>query len=211
MKKKLIPVSLLLLFACLLIAFCNWIVNRRTEAYIFSSVANIPHHRVGLVLGTSKMLRNGYPNLYFSYRIQAAAELYKSGKVDYLLVSGDNGNKNYNEPEDMQQSLIAMGIPAKRIYLDYAGFRTLDSVVRAKEIFGQEEFIVVSQPFHNQRAVFLARQKGIKAIAYNAHDVRGANSYKTRTREWLARVKVFVDLYIGKEPHFLGKKIIIGT
>lgn len=201
------------LFIVLILAgvvfFCNWLVNHTTDDYLFSDVSKVPHHRVGLVLGTSEKLGNGQANPYFSYRIAAAVELYTHGKVDYLLVSGDNSQKNYNEPEDMKAALVAKGIPASKVYLDFAGFRTLDSVVRAKEIFGQDSFVVVSQPFHNQRAVFLARKKGIDAIAYNARDVHGSDGTWTHTRELLARVKVFVDLYMGKEPHFLGEKIKI--
>ncbi len=203
-------IATLLLLACGLVVFCNWLVNHQTADYLFSDVTRVPHHRVGLVLGTAQTLAGGRVNLYFKYRMEAAAQLYKSGKTDYLLVSGDNSKDNYNEPEDMKQALVALGVPESRIYLDYAGFRTLDSVVRAKEIFGQNSFIVISQPFHNQRAVFLARQKGIEAVGFNARDVRGSNGYKTRTREWLARVKVFVDLYVGQQPHFLGEKIVIG-
>ncbi len=199
---------------CLLLVgfvfFCNWLVNRTSDPYLYSDTAKVAHHRVGLVLGTSEKLGSGKPNPYFSYRIAAAVELYKSGKVDYLLLSGDNSQKSYNEPEDMKAALIAKGIPASKIYLDFAGFRTLDSVVRAKEIFGQDSFIVISQRFHNQRAVFLARQKGIDAVAYNARDVYGTDGTWTHAREMLARVKVFIDLYMGKEPHFLGEKVKIG-
>lgn len=209
MRKK----RMLLLYALFLvigvIIGCNVLINRQTQPYLFSEVAQVPPHRVGLVLGTAQTLAGDRINLYFLYRIQAAAELYKNGKVEYLIVSGDNSRKEYSEPEDMKQALIQAGVPADKIHLDYAGFRTLDSVVRAKEVFGQQAFIVISQPFHNQRAVFLARQKGMDAIAFNARDVSGTNSYKTRSREWLARVKVFVDLYLGKEPYFLGEKIAI--
>jgi SanA protein len=192
------------------VLFCNWVVNRTSAAYLYSEASLVPHHRVGLVLGTSEKLGSGKPNPYFAYRIAAAVELYKSGRVDYLLLSGDNSQKNYNEPEDMKAALVAQGVPAGKIYLDFAGFRTLDSVVRAREIFGQDSFVVISQRFHNQRAVFLARQKGIDAIAYNALDVYGSDGTWTHAREMLARVKVFVDLYLGKEPHFLGEKIKIG-
>lgn len=104
---------------------------------------------------------------------------------------------------------MAQGIPESRIFLDYAGFRTLDSVVRAKEIFGQDRFTVISQKFHNERAVYLARHYDIEAIGFNAQDVSVNNGFKTRIREWLARVKVFVDLLTNKQPKFLGEQIEI--
>ncbi|MDJ1473432.1 MULTISPECIES: SanA/YdcF family protein [Xanthocytophaga] len=210
MKRKLTFVVLILVFLAGVTLVCNWTITRETKSYLYTDVQAIPHHRVGLVLGTSEKLASGQANPYFSYRIQAAYSLFKNKKVDYLLVSGDNSSKNYNEPRDMKDALVKLGVPENRIYLDYAGFRTLDSVVRAKEIFGQESFTVISQPFHNQRAVFLARHKGVDAVAYNARDIKGANGYKTHTREWLARVKVFIDLYLNKEPHFLGERVKIG-
>ena len=108
---------------------------------------------MGLLLGTGKFLKNGCKNLYFFNRIDATEQLYKSGKIQYILISGDNSTKNYSEPEDMQAELIKRGIPADKIVLDFAGFRTLDSVVRAKEIFGQNSFIIISQKFHNERAM----------------------------------------------------------
>ena len=116
------------------------------------------------MLGTSPKLRNGEDNLYFLYRIQATADLYKAGKISYILISGDNSRSNYNEPESMKQALIRLGIPSKVIYLDYAGLRTLDSVVRAKKIFGQNSITIISQKFHNERAIFIAQAYGIDAL-----------------------------------------------
>ncbi|WP_348650883.1 SanA/YdcF family protein [Empedobacter falsenii] len=107
----------------------------------------------------------------------------------------------------MKQALIKNGIPEHVIYLDYAGFRTLDSMIRAKEIFSQNEFIVVSQEFHNQRAVYIARQNGINAYGYNAKDVNKQAGLKTNIREYFARTKVFVDSFLGIQPKFLGEKI----
>lgn len=161
------------------------------------------------MLGTSKTLKNGRKNLYFWYRIDAAERLYKSGKIQHIIVSGDNSRKDYNEPENMKLALIARGIPEERIYENFAGFRTLDSVVRAKEIFGQTSLIIISQKFHNERAIFLAQQKGITAYGYNAQDVPQNTGLKTKIREYFARVKVFYDLYLGVEPKFGGEQILI--
>lgn len=192
-----------------LIVGCNLLVAGKSSNYCFDSASDAPPNHVGLLLGTSPVLRNGKVNLYFKYRIDAAIELYRAGKVKYLLVSGDNSRSEYNEPLEMKNALIVRGIPENRIFLDYAGFRTLDSVVRAKEIFGQNTFTVISQKFHNERAVYLARHYDIEAIGFNAQDVSAYNGFKTRIREWLARVKVFVDLLTNKQPKFLGERIEI--
>ncbi len=123
----------------------------------YDGVASVPKNSVGLVLGTSSKLADGTGNAYFALRMSAASQLYKEKKVDCLLVSGDNATANYNEIKSMQLALMEKGVPPERIFGDYAGFRTLDSVVRAKEVFGLSKFTVVSQESHAKRAVFLAR------------------------------------------------------
>ena len=193
----------------LIIIFANWKIPHDSREYIYNSTDSIPKQKVALVLGAAKSIGNR-PNLYFTYRIRAAAELYKAGKVENFVVSGDNGYDSYNEPEDMRNALIEAGIPDSIIYMDHAGFRTLDSVVRMNKIFGQDSFIIVSQQFHNERAVYLAQHHGLAAFGYNASDLRlGRSSYRTKMREYLARVKVFVDIAISKEPKFLGESIDI--
>ena len=171
------------------------------------SVDTLPRNKAALVLGAIEILPNGRRNMYFDRRIDAATRLYESGKVEFLVVSGDNSRRDYNEPEAMKNALVRRGVPAERIYLDYAGFRTLDSVVRMREIFGQAKFTVVSQKFHNERAVFIARCKGIDAVGYNADDVSGRAGFKTNLRERLARLKAIADIITGKQPKFLGGKI----
>lgn len=187
----------------------DYIVKRNTRESVYTSVADIPYHKVGLLLGTSKYLSDGNINLYYKYRIDAAEELFKSGKISYILVSGDNGTEDYNEPEEMKNDLISRGIPEEKIYLDYAGFRTLDSVVRCKDIFGQEEITVISQKFHNERAIYLANKNHITAVGYNAQDVTKRYGIKTMAREKLARCKMMLDLFFGKEPKFGGDRIEI--
>lgn len=198
------------LFIILSILISNQYVINTTQPYLFNTVQQIPKNNVGLVLGTSSGLSNGRPNLYFTYRIDAAAQLFKAGKVKHLIVSGDNHIKNYNEPEEMRLALIAKGVPDSCITMDFAGFRTLDSVVRCQKVFGQSKFTVISQQFHNQRAVFLARQKGLDAIGFNAQDVSKNMALRTRIREPLARLKAVIDIFIlNKEPHFLGPQVKI--
>nr|WP_138433383.1 ElyC/SanA/YdcF family protein [Winogradskyella algicola] len=176
----------------------------KTRHQVYDSVNDIPKNKVGLLLGTGKYATSGTINLFYKYRIDAAVMLYKSGKIEYILVSGDNSRKDYNEPSDFKNDLIAKGIPEDKIFLDYAGFRTLDSVVRAKEIFGQTKFTIISQKFHNQRAIYIAKHFSIDAVGFNAKDV-----YNSHFREYLARSKASLDLVFNVQPKFLGEKIVI--
>ena len=203
-----IPSGIILIVAITIIA--NYTVEHKTDTLIYKDAATIPCNKTGLLLGTSKTLRSGAPNQYFQNRIQAAVALFKAGKIETVVISGDNSSEGYNEPEDMKNELVKRGVAEDKIYLDYAGFRTLDSVVRAKEVFGQSRLTIISQRFHNERAIYLAEKNGINAIGYNAKDVNAYSGLKTNIRELFARVKMFIDLAINKQPHFLGDKIIIG-
>lgn len=189
--------------------YADWRVSKDTAHLIFEEINEIPENNVALLLGTSQFLASGDENLYFSYRIQAAIELYESGKVSYFVVSGDNSTKIYNEPEAMRAELIKHGVPQDRIFLDYAGFRTFDSVYRMKEIFGQKQFTIVSQKFHNERALYIAKALDIDAIAFNAEDVNVRAGFKTMLREKFARVKVLLDIFVNKKPKFLGDQVHI--
>ncbi|MHC5309346.1 SanA/YdcF family protein [Myroides sp. LJL116] len=200
-------ISFTVLFLSIWLA--NFYVTYNAFDYIYDDVDKIPSNKVGLVLGTSKKLSNGMDNPYFTKRIAAAYELFKHQKIQYILVSGDNSVSNYNEPLDMKNDLVALGVPQENIFLDYAGFRTLDSVYRTNAIFDQSSFTIISQEFHNQRAVYIAKYLGLNAIGYNAKDVNSSFGYKTILREKLAKVKVLLDQFFGKKPKFLGEKIII--
>jgi SanA protein len=205
-----ITIFLLLFVAGIIfIVWANYSMKNDSEGYLSYQIPDVPAMKTALLLGTSKTLENGQPNAYFDNRIEAAWQLYKSDKIQYIIVSGDNSRKDYNEPEDMQQALIRNGIPEDHIFMDFAGFRTLDSVVRAKEIFGQQKIIIVSQKFHNERAVFLARQNGIEAFGYNAADVNKYAGFKTNLREYFAKAKAYYDVITGVEPKFGGKKVMI--
>lgn len=208
--KNIFKIFLLLLVAGIIfIAWANYSIKQESSKFVSYRIEDVPVTKTALLLGTGKNLSNGMPNAYFYNRIQAAADLYKSGKIQYIIVSGDNSTKDYNEPEDMQLALVQNGVPQNRIYLDHAGFRTLDSVIRAKEIFGQTKVVIVSQKFHNERAVFLARKNGMEAFGYNAPDVNKYAGLKTNLREYLAKAKVYWDLIFGVEPKFGGDKIEI--
>ncbi|MGN0853355.1 MAG: vancomycin high temperature exclusion protein [Kiritimatiellia bacterium] len=174
-----------------------------------ADIASMPETRAAVVLGCSRTFPSGADNLYFTRRIAAAAELYKAGKLKCLVVSGDNHVKGYDEPTDMKEALVAAGVPADRIVCDYAGFRTLDSIVRAKEIFGLDRFIIVSQPAHVRRAVFLARSLGADASGYAAADVIGCNFLKTTIREQFAKINAVLDVVIHRQPKYLGSKEVL--
>ena len=208
-RRLLLSIPVLIILALTSAYVANKIVIKSTQNNLYTSTPEIPKNKVGLLLGTGKYLSNGTVNLYYSHRIQAALDLYKAGKIEYVLISGDNSRKKYDEPTMMKEDLIAEGIPASKIILDYAGFRTLDSVVRCKKIFGQESITVISQQFHNERAIYIAEHKGMKAVGFNAESVSKRYGFKTKVREKLARVKMMLDLTFGVDPKFLGEKIEI--
>ena len=201
-------VALVLLALVLaLIVTSNRAVQWAAQGRLYDSVAGIPARKVGLVLGTSPTTQ-GQPNAYYEVRLNAAAALYRAGKVQDLILSGDNSTTLYDEPTRMKLGLVARGVPAGHLFLDYAGFRTLDSVVRARDIFGLAQVTVISQRFHNERAVFLARSKGLDAIAFNAQDVTGAAGLRSTGREWLARTSAVLDVsLLNTQPKFLGERV----
>lgn len=172
---------------------------------IFRTTESVPTNDVALVLGTAKKTARGNPNLHFTQRIEAAAALFKSGKVRHLIVSGDNSVKNYDEPTDMRDALVAAGVPTNAITCDYAGFRTLDSVVRAKTVFGLTNYTIVTEAFHCPRAVWIAQRHGLKAVAFAAPDLSARWSARVKIRETLARTLCALDLYVlNRQPKFPG-------
>lgn len=206
-KRNILIFLILVAITLLLVLIANWAIERAAKEKTFSSLNQIPRVKTGLLLGTGKYLGSGIENPFYTNRIKAALDLYKAGKIERFIISGDNSRKEYDEPGMMRRDLINGGVDSTRIYLDYAGFRTLDSVVRAKEIFGQDSVTFISQQFHNERAIFLADHEGMYAIGYNAGEVSRNIGIKTYIREYFARTKVFIDLMIGKDPHFLGEKV----
>lgn len=172
---------------------------------IYRSTETIPANDVALVLGTGKLTAAGRPNFHFNQRIKAAAQLYHAGKVRHLLVSGDNHIASYDEPTDMRDALMAAGVPDSAITRDYAGFRTLDSVVRAKSVFGLTKFTIVTEEFHCPRSLWIARQRGLDAIALAAPDLGFRWSLRVKAREVAARTWCAIDLYVlHRQPKFPG-------
>lgn len=172
-------------------------MTQQTSAFIYTDLRKLPSKKTALLLGTTKSIAKDKKNYFYIYRIRAAAALFKAGKVKTILVSGDNGSQHSNETAAMQKDLIDAGVPEKHIVVDNAGFRTFDSITRAKEVFKAEDYIIVSQKFHLERALFIARKKKQKAIGFAAKDIEGTKAaYKMRFREYLARTKAFLDIYL---------------
>jgi len=193
----LIKAILLLAFICMVfILLCNFWVVYCTRQFSFFSIENLPSNDVALVLGTSRNTEKGKTNLFFKYRMEATARLFKEGKIKYIILSGNNDSQYYNEPLDMKKALLNLGVPENVMTLDYAGFRTFDSIVRCKEVFNQDNFTIISQNFHNARALYIARNEGISAISFAAQDVPDGYSLRTLVREYLARPKAVLDVHI---------------
>jgi SanA protein len=197
------------LVAAAVVAMSNAAAVSAGRGCLFEDPQQVGAGRIGLVFGCHDRFQDR-ENLYFRYRIDAAEALWKAGKLRGLIVSGDNSRPDYNEPETMRRALIQRGIPADRIVCDYAGLRTLDSVVRAKEIFGVNEVTFISQRFQNERAAFLARANGMTAGGLNARDVEGRGGWKTKVREGGARVKMWLDVHLVKtRPRHLGERVVL--
>ena len=172
---------------------------------VSDSLDNVLPRKYALLLGTSKFTRSGMVNPYYRYRIVAAVELYKAGKVKKIIASGDNSSKYYNEPATMRDDLAAAGVPKDDILMDFAGFRTLDSVARCKSKFGVEDPLIITQAYHAKRALYLADRLGLGGAAAYAAKAPDSASYRLRNelRESLARTLAFLDTSVlGTRPKF---------
>ncbi len=208
--RKLIYILIGIVIVPFLFVFAsNAIIKKTTRDKIYSNIEHLPVNDIGLVLGTSKYTHGGL-NQYYSYRMEAAAELFFAGKIKHIIVSGDNHVNGYNEPEQMKASLVKLGVPAEKITCDYAGLRTFDSVVRLKKIFLTNKATIISQKFHLERALFIAQHYHIDAVGYCSKDVGAQYNKTTKFRELLARSKAVLDLYVlGTKPKHLGTEIKI--
>lgn len=203
-RTVLIWCSAAVVLVVILLIVCYAFVSFSTADMVYS-VSTAPKARVGLVLGTSRRTTKRTLNGYYTARMQTAAELYAAGKVQYLLVSGDNGTLEYNEPDSMQKDLVALGVPASHIALDFAGFDTFDSMIRAQKVWGLDTMLVVSQDFHVRRALYIAKCKGIVAAGVVAPDPHYSVLSMIRLREMFARIKLLADVHIlNSTPRFLG-------
>lgn len=190
----------------LLLLLCNWWVVYSTRSQIYFDIRQLPANDVGLVLGTSRFVKNGNENLFFRYRMEATARLWKEGKVKFLILSGNNDSEYYNEPEDMQNALLKLGVPSDVMIPDYAGYRTFDSVLRCKDVFKQHHITIISQNFHNARALYIGNHEGISAVAFAAQDVPNGYSIKTLVREYMARPLAMLDVHLFRPQPETGNK-----
>ncbi len=205
-KRKIVIgiLSLFLLVICAVI-ICDQSIAYYAKGILYDNVDSVPHRKVGLILGTSPISTwNGRRNYYFDHRIKAGAELYKAGKVDWLVVSGGdyrNTENGYDEPVAMRDSLMKQGVDSTRIILDYDGTRTLNSIAKIRDVYGQDSITIISQKYHNERALYQAKHLGIDAIGFNAKTPGKRTSWwRNRGREVLARVKLFIDVARGLHP-----------
>jgi len=209
LKRLLIVAIILITTPILFVVICNRIINTSNSKQIYTDIESIPYNDIGLVLGTSKYTLGGL-NQYFTRRIDATADLYFAGKIKHIIVSGDNHVNGYNEPEQMKEALIEKGVPAERITCDYAGLRTLDSMVRLKKIFMTTQATIISQEFHLERALFIGDYYNMNLVGYCAKDATYRTGKLNHYREVFARSKAVLDLYILKTPpRHLGEEIKI--
>lgn len=203
MKKKvkiLAAIGAVFVIVCLaLMLICNQVVVNNAEGKVFSDIDSIKYNKVELLLGTTPQARfDRITNYFFIYRIDAAEQLYKAGKIEQILISGDdNSLDGVNETECMRDSLVARDVPASAIILDGKGYRTISSVINANKVYGLKSFTIISQKFHNERAIYQAEHLGLDVEniqAYNAKDPKSMRAFLTTLREYFARVKMFMDL-----------------
>lgn len=192
--------------AVILLAGSEWAVRRAAAGRVFADPAALAQADVALVLGTARKLSDGRMNYFYTARLDVAAELFRSGKVRGIVVSGDNSSSDYSEPDDMKADLVARGVPERFITCDYAGLRTLDSVQRVSRVFGQRRVIIVSQRAHVERAIYLARADGLDAVGCTAAEAPRWWQFRQRLREVLARGAAVADVACGRGPRYLGPR-----
>jgi SanA protein len=200
----------LILALFLFVAATNFVVLRAGRGRTFFKIDEVPARDVAIVLGTSAKLRGGWKNPFFESRMNAAAELWRAHKVRHFVLSGDNSHRDYNEPSTMRRALVSRGVPASAVTLDYAGFRTLDTMARAQKVFGQRSVILVTDDFHLPRSLYLADAYGLEAVGFGGQPVPFRWSAKTRTREIVSRVKAWLDVWVlHTKPKFFGPPVAV--
>lgn len=197
-----------ILLSLLLLGGADSLITACAEGKTFSNAADTPEFETAVLLGSGKTLANGRLNRFYQYRIEAVKTLWSAGKIKKIIISGDNSRKDYDEPSMFKADLIAAGIPSDSIWLDFAGFRTLDSVLRAQTIFGQNKVLFISQKFHNERAIWIAESHGMEAYGFNAQDVEMRHGLKIKIREVFARFYAILDTHLfGTQPRFGGDPV----
>ncbi len=223
-KKIFIIIAVLVCIPIALIGFCYFYYDYTVYGRIFDNVEEVPVHEYGLLFGTSSVTPEGDPNDEFDNRIKAAVELYKAGKIKWIIVSGcgdwhdkegnleEFPNGHYNDLMDMQNSLYECGVPVRDIVLDGDGSSTLNSIIKAKEVYGLDSCVIISQPYHNKQVMKLADRYGLKTVAYNALPSRILrDTMKNPVSEILARVKFYIAPRQDKKPHFDTYAVRVGS
>ena len=169
---------------------------------VYADTSRIPGNEIGLLLGADLILPDGSTNLHFVARTKAAADLYLAGKIKRVLISGNKNNKGYNEPLGMKLAVLQLGVPESAVILDFDGFRTLQSVIRARDVFQCRQVTVITDRFHIYRALFLCKHNQIDAVGYCASPTRFDRwAWRAELREFAARVKALADvLASSKQP-----------
>lgn len=200
-------ISAILILICLVglgvAVYSNFVVNSYSEK-VYHRIEDVGKADYALLLGCAEKVDGSVENKYFRARVDAAAELYRKGCVKKILISGDNSRKDYDETSAMRAALLAQQIPPEALVMDYAGFRTLDSILRARDVFGVRNMIIVTQEYHACRALFIAQENGISATAFAAgENVSVKTKFFNHGREWLARLGAWVDVKIlDRKPRF---------
>jgi vancomycin permeability regulator SanA len=208
-RKMLILICVLPIVLGIIALLLNLLVILPVKSAVYTDIADVPSAQTALLLGARVYSENRVSQIVYD-RLVRTAELYKAGKVTKILVSGDHGRKGYDEVNTMKEWLIDFGVPAKDIFLDHAGFSTYESIYRAKEIFGVQSLIIVTQRFHLYRALYIAAAFEIESKGLAADRVRYRSAFYNQLREAAARIKDFFYARVFRpQPAYLGEKIPI--
>lgn len=206
LKHKLFTGVILLFTLLLVIVFFNhYSIQKSAKNLIYNKIEDVPHRRTAVLLGMEKKFKNGRTNRFYINRIDATVNLYRAKKIDVIIVSRNQGNV----VDEVRSDLIKRGIPKSKIILDYAGLRTYDSMYRMYKVYGQRKFMVIAQHKQNERAIYIAKKNGLNAIAFNAGEYSGYNSFRLNMIEKIERTRLFFEFLVNKKPKYSGEKVII--
>jgi SanA protein len=206
LKHKILSGVIVLFLLLIFVVFFNhYAIQKAAKDLIYSKIENVPYRKIAVLLGTEKKFTNGKTNRFYINRIDATVNLYKAKKIDVIIVSRNQGNVI----DDVKADLIKRGIPEEKIILDYDGLRTYDSMYRMYKVYGQKEFIVIAQRKQNERAIYIAKKNGLNAIAFNAGEYSGYNSFRLNMLEKMERTRLFFEFLVNKKPRYSGEKVTI--
>jgi SanA protein len=189
----------------IVVFFNHYSIQKSAQNLIYSKIEHVPHRKTAVLLGMEKKFKNGRINRFYINRIDATVNLYNAKKIDVIIVSRNQGNVI----DYVKKDLVKRGIPKSKIILDYAGLRTYDSMYRMYKVYGQRKFIVIAQHKQNERAIYIAKKNGLNAIAFNAAEYSGYNSFRLNMIEKIERTRLFFEFLVKKKPKYSGEKVII--